>query len=484
MSDLALLRALEAEKIKRSREKFYRMYPATGQYPRSGYPKHMEVIRLSKTKPYIAFLGGNGVGKTELACYIATCHATGLYPDWWDGWKLTKPSPGAVIIMAGENWGDTRKTVQLKLLGSDQAIGTGILPGALFSLGPKVSGSDAYSNVLVKHVSGATTTIQFKNYAQGREGFQGFEADYISLDEQAPPEIIEECLMRFRGPTVDGRLLLTFTALQGMTESVTEFVPDLSDKTPEAFEASGKTAVFCGWDHVPHISETEIKRKLANLTSEESQVRSTGMPARHNGLIFPVPAESFVVKPFLLPEHWPRAYGLDYGFTHPTAVIWGAINRDTGVTYIYDEYAEPQTIPAVHAAAIMTRGRWIRGVYDPSLGKPESHGATIAETYTSLGLLMTRAVSAKAEEARAHILDALATGKLKIFDTCTKLLREISMYRAGKQVSTITGDLLPRKKNDDLIDALKYFYCGGGLKIATIEPKVQRQKIHTPEFSF
>jgi hypothetical protein len=201
-------------------------------------------------------------------------------------------------------------------------------------------------------------------------------------------------------------------------------------------------------------------------------------------LIFPIPEQQFTCDPFLLPDHWPRAYGLDYGFTNPTAVVWGAIDRNAGVTYIYDEYSLAQAVPAIHAASIMARGRWIRGVYDPSLGKPESTGSTIADTYKGLGLLMFRASSSKAEEARAALLDALSTGKLKIFSSCKNLLREISTYRAGKQVSTITGDLLPRKKDDHLIDALRYLYCGGGLRVATVEPKAGGVKTYTKELVF
>lgn len=61
------------------RTKFYRMFPDKGPHRRELYPKHCDVIAKSQQDRFIAFLGGNGTGKTELGAYIATAHAIGDY---------------------------------------------------------------------------------------------------------------------------------------------------------------------------------------------------------------------------------------------------------------------------------------------------------------------------------------------------------------------------------------------------------------------
>jgi Terminase RNaseH-like domain len=47
-------------------------------------------------------------------------------------------------------------------------------------------------------------------------------------------------------------------------------------------------------------------------------------------LIYPIPDARIVVQDFTIPDHWPRAYGLDIRW-NTVAVIWGARNPQTDV---------------------------------------------------------------------------------------------------------------------------------------------------------
>ncbi len=46
--------------------------------------------------------------------------------------------------------------------------------------------------------------------------------------------------------------------------------------------------------------------------------------------------EVHVVDPFEIPRHWRRICALDWGFNHPTVVLWGAVDED-GVVWVYRE---------------------------------------------------------------------------------------------------------------------------------------------------
>src|SRR5207249_1420351 len=54
-------------------------------------------------------------------------------------------------------------------------------------------------------------------------------------------------------------------------------------------------------------------------------------------LIYPVPDTEIVVPEFTIPDHWPRAYGLDIRWNTVSA-IWGAHDLQSDVLYLYSEY--------------------------------------------------------------------------------------------------------------------------------------------------
>jgi hypothetical protein len=130
MSSIADLRseltALLAEKERRhSGSVFFRMFPDEGDFRRELYPKHLQFFGLGKKKPFRLFCAGNGVGKTSAGCFEATCHATGMYPDWWTGQRYDHATDG---LVAGESNENVRDIIQPKLIGRRGSYGTGMIP--------------------------------------------------------------------------------------------------------------------------------------------------------------------------------------------------------------------------------------------------------------------------------------------------------------------------------------------------------------------
>lgn len=69
--------------------------------------------------------GGNGLGKSDAGIFEVCLHATGDYFSWWRGRRFDKP---VQIWVCGFSQGLVRDTLQFKLLGSIDDIGTGFLP--------------------------------------------------------------------------------------------------------------------------------------------------------------------------------------------------------------------------------------------------------------------------------------------------------------------------------------------------------------------
>jgi phage terminase large subunit-like protein len=180
-------------------------------------------------------LAANRIGKTEgVGGYEVTLHATGLYPDWWQGRRFDEPIRGWV---AGKTNETTRDIVQRKLFGEvahegarKTLAGTGLIPGDLIgAVSWKAGVQDLIDTVKVRHASGGWSLLGVKSYQQGRGSFEGTEQQVVWLDEEPPIDIYVECLVRTM--TTDGLVLLTFTPLEGLSDVVLSFLP--GGKIPE-----------------------------------------------------------------------------------------------------------------------------------------------------------------------------------------------------------------------------------------------------------
>lgn len=245
----------------------------------------------------------------------------------------------------------------MKLLGEPGQLGTGMIPRDLIvDVKYKSTPSGAVDYVLVRHVpSGGVSRVVAKSYEEGRVSFQAADVDFIHLDEEPPGEIFSECVNRFRGHTSDGHIVITETPLKGVSTVVTMFVPQFDkDYDEQSYEESGRAFILCTWDDIAHITPEERARKIANSLPHELEARTTGMPGAGGGKIFPFAEGSFVVEPLKngIPQWWPRIFGLDVGWTHPTAAVWLAHDKDTDTVYVYDEHKQSHALPAVHIAAI------------------------------------------------------------------------------------------------------------------------------------
>ena len=197
-------------------------YPESGPHRRELYVKHTEFFRLGATHKERCLLGGNRSGKSVAGAYEVTLHLTGEYPDWWNGYRFDRPIRA---LIAGDTAKTSRDILQQKMLGNPGAHGTGMIPGDLIvKTSPKSGIPDAVELIHVKHASGGTSICQINSYDQGREAFQGTEQDFVWLDEECPDDVYTEALMRTM--TTNGRVILTFTPLSGLTPLVLSFLPE------------------------------------------------------------------------------------------------------------------------------------------------------------------------------------------------------------------------------------------------------------------
>ena len=240
--ELALLLAL---KDKRRSRRFSRLYPdettehedGSVYHARELYPKHLEIMAAGAEFRERCFMAANRVGKTQgVGAYEVTCHATGRYPAWWEGYRFEEP---VQIWAAGATNETTRDIVQAELFGKigyegnrKRFTGTGMVPDdCIGSISWKQGVQDLADVVAVRHAAtGGWSYVGLKSYHQGRKAFEGTAQHVVWLDEEPPLDVYGECLIRTA--TTNGRVLITFTPMEGLSETVLQFMPQ--DQRPAA----------------------------------------------------------------------------------------------------------------------------------------------------------------------------------------------------------------------------------------------------------
>jgi phage terminase large subunit-like protein len=459
------------------RKKYLRLsdlFPDSGPLSRDNYPQHIRFFELGAQRKTRAFIAGNRVGKTLAGGFEITSHLIGRYPDWWPGHRFNRKISAWV---AGDTMETTRDIIQARLLGRKSEEGSGIIPAdriVHIQYRPNTGGAADYADIKTDH--GGLSRLGFKSYDQGRRTFQGTEQDAIWLDEEPPDEgIRSECTMRLM--TTSGLLLETFTPLKGLTPIILRYLGDVSldgaDIGDRTFITIDRACVMAGWDDAPHLSDEEKARQLSECEPHLKVARSKGIPSLGSGAIYPIPEEAITVDDFPIPEHFPRAYGLDVGW-NATAAAWGAwdIEPEIPVLYVTGVYKRGQAEPAIHAAAIKSRGAWIPGVIDPaSRGRSQKDGETLIDEYVAAGLKVSPAINAV--EAGIHaVYTGLSEGSIKVFRSCQEFFSEYRIYRRDEKGKIV-------KQNDHVMDAVRYLRMSGR-DVAAARPTTRASVVTRP----
>ncbi len=418
-------------------------FPEDGPLRRELYKKHLEFFGKGATHRQRLFMCANRVGKSYAAGCELVYHLTGRYPDWWTGHRFTTCNQWWVV---GDTSETVRQILQNLLLGPVGDFGTGLIPMDTLdfeSLKDAKKAGTPVGTFRVRHVNGTYSTVAFKSSEQGRKAFQGVACS-IWIDEECPMEVYQECLLRTM--TGGNLLMATFTPLRGMSEMVKSFLTD-GDPMSEGETGPSKYVVRATWDDAPHLSQKDKDEMLASIPEFQRDARARGIPVLGAGAIFPVERHTYVVEPFAIPKHWPKAYGLDVG--RNTAAIWIAKDPESNTLYTYSEHFQVEGTITSHIEAINARGNWIRGAIDTAArGRSQTDGENLFQIYTERGLRIVNADKA-VEAGLYEILELLTQGRLKVFSTCSGLLDEIRSYHRDENGKII-------KKNDHRMDAWRY----------------------------
>lgn len=273
-------------------------------------------------------LAANRIGKTVSTCYETAMHLTGLYPDWWNGFRFEK---AITCMVAGEGWSQVALVLQNELLGTQDVkisenIGSGAIPRHCIITNTMRNDGANCIGVEVKHKSGGNSYLLFANYTQEVRQLQGFKLNLAVFDEQPPDDFFSEIVTRTA--TTQGKVLCSFTPLKGLNGLVSKFWN----------KEEGYEYIRVAWDDVPEYDPwgqafllNETRRQLErDYLPHERDARIAGKPVMGKGAVFQI-------------RQWPTYKTGEIDFTRlPNihriiALDLGLVNDKTVISLMYWE---------------------------------------------------------------------------------------------------------------------------------------------------
>ncbi|MDH5184504.1 MAG: terminase family protein, partial [Gammaproteobacteria bacterium] len=420
----------------------------------SPYPFQVEYH--NDQDPHKSLNAGNRPGKTECGGANSAYHATGRYPDWWEGKKYDHP---ILLIAGGKSNEKVRDLAQAILLGDpgdDKQEGTGFIPKSCIGTSVRKPGvPNAKLHQYVRHYTNGVydgdSKITFLAYDAEDQAWMGFPADEVWLDEE-PPEVIMGQATR---ATIDrgGSIGMTFTPESGRTTVVQMIDAHWSQHSASWMDASGgdftitlangrklefKT-VYGIKGQKGHLTEEKVRNALKGMLPHQQEMRVLGEPMQGSGLIFEFPQDQVMCQPIEIPDHWPRIAAMDFGGTsakaHPSAAAWAAHDVDNDIIYIYDCLKMFSNTPADVAARIIGRPQWIPMMW-PHDGQKDAPagGVKVKDMYKDYGVNMFHTWATnpdedkeegkgayKREQALIEMNARFADRRLRIFNTLPEI---------------------------------------------------------------
>ena len=397
-------------------------------------------------------MAANRVGKTYTGCLIDSFHATGEYPEDWEGHRFEHAPLIWILGYSGEKIRDLLQSPIFGTYGNGTLTG-GLIPAELIADAIPMMGTPrAVREVKVRHKSGGISRVQFWTYTQGQHALMGDSVDWYHIDEEPKdptiyPQVITRTATGDKG--AGGRGILTFTPENGRTEIVVGFM-DTPSKSQYMQRAT--------WDDALHLTEDTKESLLSMYPPWQRDMRTKGLPLLGTGLIFDLDINECKVKRFECPDHFWVINGMDFGWDHPQAHVQLWIDRDEGVLYIAHAFKKSRIQPYEAWQVVKP---WAEGIPTawPADGfqTEKGTGKTQKSYYEEAGWTMLDDHATwpeggnSVEQGIMELYNLIRLGRLKIFDHLADVFEEFMQYHRDDKGNVV-------KLKDDLLSAIRYAY--------------------------
>lgn len=217
----------------------------------------------------------------------------------------------------------------------------------------------------------------------------------------------------------------------------------------------------------PYIERTVYDRAKATMNESIFQRDFEGRFVKLEGLIYPeFDRSQHVIEPFETPSHWPKWSGLDYGWTDPTSILGITFDPEDKIFYIYTQFYGSKK-PVEKIGAYLKQHMFSYTLYDPS-------AVAVMNEVRAVCKLRIEPADNSVDVGTQRITKLLKETRIKVFDTCDDLIREMEGYCYDK------NGIKPAHENSHSPDSLRY---GFSKNLAGVYDLVRIAKFAKPKSS-
>lgn len=265
-----------------------------------------------------------------------------------------------------------------------------------------------------------------------------------------------------RTTTTHGLVIITATPENGNTKLIKQFRyndnPEFYFQTASVFDAH--------IDIGGHLSDYDIENIKSGVAPHKLKMRLYGEPTQGEGLVWDLDYNKIIIPPRDIPDHWKRVCALDLGNAHRSAAIFSAYDQVNDCVYVYGEYGGSELTPATIASVIRKRDENIPVILPRDAWFDRGTGSNFYELYRDEKInvqseefynkynVATGAKDFSVEYGIEEMRIMMLEGRLKIFNTCEELIKEMNNYH--RKVNESTGVSKIVKVDDDYCDAFRY----------------------------
>lgn len=405
------------------------------------HEKQLAFHRCTKRNRWV--FGGNRSGKTECGAVEAVWWARGIHPYR----KNRKDVEGWIVSLSYEVQRDVAQSKFMSYLNPDW------IEDVVMASGKKDNAEYGIIDyILIKNVLGGVSKICFKSCDQGREKFQGASLDFVWFDEEPPFDIYQECRMRVLDKK--GEIWGTMTPLKGLTWVYDKIYLNSAGD-------SDLWHIMIEWADNPFLDEEEVAALTASMDEQTLSSRRYGRFSAQEGIVYrEFDTTVHVIEPFDVPYEWQDMMSIDPGLNNPLACLFFAVDYDSNI-YVVGEWYEAGKDIDYHSQKIFatadtlgwrrdSKGRLVSLIDSAATQKTLASSKSVAELFFERGIAVNTRVDKDLFAGIARVKSYFANNRIKIFSSCTNLIRELKSYWWGK------GDK-PIKKDDHALDALRYY---------------------------
>lgn len=309
----------------------------------------------------------------------------------------------------------------------------------LFSFWPKGMGTYKKQDSIIQLTNGGVVWIRSADKPDAVEGLTARRCwmDEAALCNETTYDKVCQRLVQPKGEA-KGRLLMTTTPYGSPSSWMNLRLIEQRKYLPWLFFVNFSMA-----DN-PYIDRAVYDRAKATMNESIFQRDFEGRFVQIEGLIYPeFNRHDHTCDPFELPSHWPKWAGLDYGWTDPTAILGIAFDPESKKFYIYTQFYKNRQL-AQALGSYIDKHKFTYTLWDPAAV------AMMNETRSVCKLRFDQADNS-VDIGIQRITKLLKENRIKIFDECEDLIRELEGYCYDK-----AGSSKPAHDNSHSPDALRY----------------------------